>query len=97
MKLNAPFRGSLCAVTFRQVCQLKGAMALIIYERLRTLVSRLILRRDTLPTSEALSAAGGFALPIFQKASVPALAGPARSVALLPTQMQPEYPYNFLA
>ena len=49
------------------------------------------------PNSEALSAAGGFALPIFKKASVPALAGLARSVALLPTQMQPEYPYNFLA
>jgi hypothetical protein len=48
------------------------------------------------PTSEASSAAAGFALPIFKKASVPAFAGPARSVALLPTQMQPEYPYNFL-
>ncbi len=38
-----------------------------------------------------------FALAIFKKASVPALAGLARSVALLPTQMRPEYPYNFLA
>ena len=39
MKLNTPFRSSFCAVTFRQVCQLQGAMTLIICERLHTLVS----------------------------------------------------------